>query len=197
MIRKDLGLLMALLFSISAHAQLTTVDGGAAVEDSTGLMFANDVLSAGGMSVAQPVGQAYAAGLDAENYGGYNDWTLITVPQAAQLFQIDCLNNGCAAFTTLTAVSTFDWVFPTSTPTPLLDCPPDIVKQQGACPAGYWLYEPGPSLTGGSAFQPIFDSTYSETFIAVREAPELNAGTAAAGLTLLLGAIAIRRERRN
>src|SRR5258708_30602465 len=76
--RKFLGLLTvaAMAISFSANAQLVS----SVVTDSSGLMWANTV----GVDVGwNPDGEAgtaqgWVAGLNAENYGGYNDLTLAT-----------------------------------------------------------------------------------------------------------------------
>jgi hypothetical protein len=213
---RTLGLVAAgaLVASVGAHAQLTSVDGGLAVEDGNGLMFANTIgLNEAFSPTGGPgTGQGWVAQLNAENYGGFDDWTLATgTPGAANsvtnqlgtLFYSDCGNSagsptsmsGCGAFSSLTST---------------------ISKGMGPFPI------PGAALFMGSLIAPVsnyysfnvFDTTSSTIrywdsdtsfigqvglvdSIAVRDvaAPEMDPKPAIAALTLLLGALAIRRER--
>jgi hypothetical protein len=135
--RRILGLLgvAAMVASMSAHAQLKSVDHGAAAIDRNGLMWANtvgiDVSWSGypnpqiGPLDAPGSAQAWIAGLNATHYGGYSDWTLptgdgsfqsnTTTNQLGELFNTDCgnspgqftaLNNPGKKCTALSAVNT-------------------------------------------------------------------------------------------
>lgn len=128
----------ALLISVCAHAQLTSVDGGAAFTDNHGLMFASTV----GIDMSwsnYPTGlgdhnapgsaQAWVAGLNATDYGGYSDWTLATgvgtvspnstSNQLGELFNVDCgfavggssVGSSCGKFTSLNTVLRNSMVF--------------------------------------------------------------------------------------
>ncbi len=95
----------AMMASINAQAQLKSADHGAAVTDSNGLMWANTVGTFLSWSPTSGPGsaQAWIAGLNASDYGGFNDWTLATgdgsvaanktTNQLGELFYTDCGNS--------------------------------------------------------------------------------------------------------
>jgi hypothetical protein len=202
--RKFLGMLAvaAMVASVSAHAQLTSVDGGAAFEDGNGLEFASTVLQLGaGAGLGTASEQTWVSSLDAENYGGYNNWTLMNVTQAALLFTNDCQKNGCASFAGLQStlqswgVAQFFLSTPTGAPPVGCDDGPAICGSA----QGWYYWQIQGSTAGGSLNQGIFDTpTITADAIAVRgvNAPELNPASAASGLTLLLGGLAVMRGRR-
>jgi len=117
--RTSLGLMTArlLAMSLSARAQLTAVDNGLALEDSAGIMFANTVTGcgagcSGSLGGPNGGGAAWVATLNAENYGGYNDWSLATgnatvapnntTNQLGELFGVDCAAfSSCLPFTAM------------------------------------------------------------------------------------------------
>ncbi len=214
--RSILGLLAiaAMGCSLSARAQLKSADNGAAATDLNGLMWANTVGTNLSWSSTGAVGsaQAWVAGLNASHYGGYNNWTLATgdgsvgantmTNQLGELFYTDCgnsvsntgklsvLNNPGKKCTALSALNS---VIGT----------PDIFFSGSAYSrlAGYWwVYE-----TPGS-FQNLWnnDTNFNGMVgigdaLAVRKAsaaPEIDPASAASGLTLLLGALAVLRGRR-
>jgi hypothetical protein len=119
---------LALILPTLANAQLRTADGGAAVVDNHGLMWADAV----GISLfwglsGEPTAQDWVAKLNEIDYGGYNDWTLptgslnvapnTTNNQLGELFYTDCGNTvgtvtsfnnpgkNCSAFGALAAAS--------------------------------------------------------------------------------------------
>ena len=97
-------IVLALLVPTLANAQLRTADGGAAVVDNHGLMWADAV----GISLfwglsGEPTAQDWVAKLNEIDYGGYNDWMLptgnlnvapnTTSNQLGELFYTDCGNT--------------------------------------------------------------------------------------------------------
>jgi hypothetical protein len=209
---------VAMLASISARAQLVSVDGGLAVQDSHGLTFANTIRLAN--VEPGPAGAFnWVTSLNEENYGGYSDWVLASANatygpnsatnQLAQLFQVDCASAGaCSSFTALTAaLQNSAWALEDSFMSSSLyagqapGCgqPTYIQCQQSK---SYYLYTVPLTGSGGTSGPIPFDTDPAITdAIAVREgplvnAPELNGSNAAAALTLLLGAIAVMRGRR-
>ena len=94
----------ATVCSGNARAQLKSADHGAAVTDTSGLMWANMVGTNLSWSATGGAGsaQAWVAGLNASDYGGFNDWSLATgdgnvaantsTNQLGQLFYRDCGN---------------------------------------------------------------------------------------------------------
>jgi hypothetical protein len=116
-----LAIIAFLIAPLSAYAQLTTVDGGLAVEDSSGLMFSTAIGS--NLTWLPGTGtttiSSWVAGLNAEDYGGYSDWTVATgvgtaapnttTNQLGELFQTDCGNVSggalqCASFSSLNTI---------------------------------------------------------------------------------------------
>jgi uncharacterized repeat protein (TIGR03803 family) len=103
---KSLIALVLISGPLAAYAQLTSVDRGFVAIDRNGLMWANAVgenlywTPTGGTGTAQ----GWVAGLNASNFGGYNDWMLAsgdasrsstgntTTNQLAELFVTDCGN---------------------------------------------------------------------------------------------------------
>jgi hypothetical protein len=210
----------AMTASLSAHAQLTSVDHGAAATDSHGLMWANTVgtnLSWSPTGAAGSV-QAWVAGLNASDYGGYNNWTLATgngsvaanrtTNQLGELFYADCGNSpGTSSVLThtgknCTALSAVNTVINTNT---------NGVTNGGiffssslygtnCCDPNntyWWSY----LTTNGNEQAWNHDSQFGFIVglgdaLAVRAAPEIDPASAASGLTLLLGALAVLRGRR-
>ena len=94
----------AMVVSLNANAQLKSADHGSAVTDSNGLVGANTVGTSLSWSPTGDSGsaQAWVAGLNASDYGGFNDWTLATgdgsvaanktTNQLGELFYTDCGN---------------------------------------------------------------------------------------------------------
>jgi hypothetical protein len=218
--RQILGLLAvaAMVASVSAHAQLTSVDGGLAVEDSNGLEFASVIgtdVSYSPVSQVAGSAQAWINTLNAENYGGYNNWSLATgngsvapnntTNQLGELFYTDNCATGCSQFTALkTAINTnMSGVEPGA-----LFFSSSVINFSECCgltpddQANYWVtIVPGTGL--GSPSQGVWtnDSSYGLAVdegdaLAVRKAPEIDPASAASGLTLLLGGLAVMRGRR-
>ncbi len=223
--RKFLGLLTvaAMAISFSANAQLVS----SVVTDSSGLMWANTV----GVDVGwNPDGEAgtaqgWVAGLNAENYGGYNDWTLATgdgtaapnttTNQLGQLFNTDC-GNTAGSFTSLTnpgkncsaltaiQQKVLDPINLNASVNTLLilSSTPDLPLTEYTGTGhildyGYWTY----SVVGSGPAGFNQDTQYWGVVglgdaLAVRDAPEIDPASAASGLTLLLGGLAVLRGRR-
>jgi hypothetical protein len=206
----------AMAGSFNAHAQLVSADHGAVAIDGNGLMWANTVglnlawSSAGGPGSAQ----AWAASLNANDYGGYKDWTLATgdgnagvnktTDQLGELFYKDCGNsNGKStvlnkAGKNCTALSTLNSVI--SAPTIIFASSVDSALNKSSSDFFFWAYQ-----TPSSAQVPWTNDTQFNGAVglgdalAVRkatEAPEIDPASAASGLTLLLGAMAVLRGRR-
>jgi hypothetical protein len=210
----------AMAASLGAHAQLTSVDHGAAAIDGNGLMWANTVGTNLSWSPTGAAGsaQAWVGGLNASDYGGYNNWTLATgngsvaanrtTNQLGELFYSDCgnspgtssvLNNAGKNCTALSAVNnvinsntngvTNGGIFFSSSLYGTNCCDPINTY--------WWAY-----LTPNSNQQPWNADTQFGFIVglgdavAVRAAPEIDPASAASGLTLLLGALAVLRGRR-
>jgi hypothetical protein len=216
---KFLGLLAALAISFNAHAQLTTVDNGLALEDKDGLMFANTVTGCGGgcsgtLGGPNGSGAAWVATLNAEDYGGYSNWTLATgnstfapnntTNQLGQLLGVDCATfSNCLPFTSMISniapqVGGGVITFGSSSVAPYVPgC-----GEGAACGSTYYIYNlvtnPGFGKSGPGIL--TFDTEpFYEVTLAVRDvvaAPEINPASAASGLTLLLGGLAVLRGRR-
>jgi hypothetical protein len=219
MLKRDFAFCALVLASYAAHAQLTTVDGGAAVADSSGLMFATTIgnkLSwlpgTGPETTAQ-----WVANLNAENYGGYSDWTVATgvgteVPntttnQLAQLFLTDCGNAagsalGCASFSALNTIfqngdgyhAPGTALFFSSSLYSATCC--DIYSTY------WWAYGSTQTMSYPLAYN--YDSDFQggglehADAIAVRVAwaPEIDASTAFGALLLLGGSLAVAIDRK-
>jgi hypothetical protein len=200
------------LLSFESHAQLTSVDRGLALEDSSGLEFANTV----GVNLEWDTNgapysiQGWIASLNAEDYGGYNNWTLATesmtsnTGQLTQLLQSDCggptsttIQAKCSNFTALSAAlnSTYTGlgsgaVFLSGTGTP--NAEPDLTFNEGINYANA-AYISTADYGGGHTVslpdtQIIGDDVSIGDAIAVREAPELDTTTSITALTFLAGA---------
>lgn len=180
--RTALGLIAvaATVFSLSAHAQLKSVDHGAAAVDSNGLMWANTVGIDLGWSPTPitytDTAQSWVAGLNASHYDGYDDWSLATgdgsfqanttTNQLGELFYTDC-GNSPGSFTTLRnpgenckALSSLNDVINSVD----FDKGPQIIliTSASAYPAlddfeqqGYWAYEFNGGLSSYSSFQRV------------------------------------------
>lgn len=204
---------VAMVVSLSAHAQLTSADNGAAATDGHGLMWANTVgidLGWSTSGVFTNTAQAWVAGLNASDYGGYKDWTLATgdgsiganrtTNQLGELFYTDCgnsvghstvLNNAgkkCSALSTLnSAISTPSLIF-SSTAAPAF---------QSGGDTAFWAFG-----TANSSQVPWTNDTVFRgkvgvgDALAVRATPEIDPASAASGVTLLLGGMAVLRGRR-
>lgn len=218
--RKFLGLLgvAAMVASVSAHAQLTSVDGGAAFEDSNGLEFASVIgtdLSYSPVSQVTGSAQAWINTLNTENYGGYNNWSLATgsgsvapnntTNQLGELFYTDNCATGCSQFAALPTVINS---FLSSVEPGALFFSSSIISFQNCCgltpdeQATYWVtIVPGTGLGSPSQEGWNNDTNFGGVVdkgdaLAVREAPEIDPASAASGLTLLLGGLAVMRGRR-
>jgi hypothetical protein len=204
----------AMAVSLSAHAQLMSADNGAAATDRNGLMWANTVGIDLGWSSTGAAGtaQAWIASLNASDYGGYRDWTLATgngsvgpnamTNQLGELFYTDCgnslstpsvLNNPgkkCTALSALNRVVSDNIFFSSSKYAPL----------QGY----WWVYETPISYQNLWNNDTVFVGRDGPLVgigdaLAVRRvtaAPEIDATSAASGLTLLLGGLLVLRGRR-
>lgn len=206
----------AMVVSTHARAQLKSADHGSAVTDSNGLMWANAVGTLLSWSPTAEAGsaQAWVAGLNASDYGGFNDWMLATgdgsVPanattnQLGELFYTDCgnsvgtasvLNNpgkNCTALSALGSVISTPSIFFSASTDPVIGSPIDSV---------FWAYQ-----TPGSIQVPWTNDTVFSggglplvglgDALAVRAAPEIDPSSAASGLALLFGSLAVLRGRR-
>ncbi len=212
-----LGLLaaVAMVGPFSAHAQLTSVDNGAAAIDGNGLMWANTVGTYLSWSSTGAAGsaQAWIASLNASDYGGYNDWTLATgnasagpnttTDQLGDLFYSDCgnsvgsstvLNNSGKNCTALSAVNS------------VIGKSPGAVFFSGSLygttccniyTTYWWMYETPNSSQGPWNFDTSFaNGKLTGDALAVRAVPEIDPASAASGLALLLGGLTVLRGRR-
>jgi hypothetical protein len=202
----------ALLASLSAHAQLTSVDHGAAAVDGHGLMWANTV----GMDLtwsatgASGSAQAWVAGLNTGRYAGFNDWTLASgngstgantrTNQLGELFYTDCgnslgsasvFNNPGRQCTALSAVNSV-----LSTPALFFS---GSLFGTACCNINntfWWAY-----LTPTSNQQAWnFDTSFGLLVgrgdaLAVRAIPEIDSTSIGSGLALLVGTLAVLRGR--
>ena len=224
--RRFLGLLaVAAIVPSLAFAQFTPVDQGADLVDSNGLMWANTVgidVNWSGFPNAQTgsfgapgSAQAWVAGLNATDYGGYNDWTLATgvgttvanttTNQLGELFSSDCgfsmgassTGKTCGGFSALNTTLQTDMIYLSSS---------SGINSPGATEFNgnynFWIYE---NFAGGQGLwtdDTVFSVsglgpfTGSGDALAVRETPEIDPASAASGLTLLLGGLAVLRGRR-
>jgi hypothetical protein len=208
----------AMVISLSARAQLTSVDNGAAVTDSNGLMWANTVgqLLPWSSTGAAGSAQAWIANLNATDYGGYSDWTLATgdgssganttTNQLADLFYSDCGNSAggatmfsnsgknCTAFSAVNDLisSGKSNVFFSSSLYGTTCC--NVYNT-------YW-WALGETSTGSGQYAYNFDTSNTTgqvgrgDALAVRMTPEIDPASTASALTLLLGGIAVIRGRR-
>ena len=218
---KILGLVAsaAMACSLTAHAQLKSVDNGAAAIDGNGLIWANTVGTNLTWSPSGAAGsaQAWIAGLNASDYGGYNNWTLATgnggvgpnttTNQLGELFYTDCgnvvdtpsvLNNvgkNCSALsavntalnTNINGIENGSIFFSSS------------LYGTKCCDANtaWWVYETPDS------FANVWNSSSNFGFLvgvgdalAVRAAPEIDPTSAGSGLVLLIGSLLVLRGRR-
>lgn len=199
--------------SLSAHAQLTSVDNGAAAIDGSGLMWANTVGTRLSWSSTGDPGsaQAWIASLNAGDYGGYNDWSLAsgngslgintTTDQLGELFYSDCgnsagqltvLNNAgrnCTALSALnSAISPSGAIFFSSSLYGTTCC--NIYTTY------WWMYQTPNSNQGPWNFDASFNGRLTGDALAVRKAPEIDPASASSGLTLLLGGLMVLLGRR-
>jgi len=216
--RTILGLLTvgAMAASLSAQAQLTSVDHGAAAIDGHGLMWANTVGTDLTWSPTGAAGsaQAWIAGLNASDYGGYNNWTLATgngsagantmTNQLGQLFYTDCGNSvgtpsvlnragkNCTALSNVNSAITsspIGSIFFSGSLYGTVCC--NIYQTY------WWVYQTPTSRQQAWNFDTNFGTQVGTgDALAVRKAPEIDPASAASGLTLLLGALAVLRGRR-
>jgi hypothetical protein len=218
-----LGFAATLLASASANAQFAS----SVVTDNNGLMWANNVginLSWDPASSPSPgSAQAWIAGLNSSNYGGFDDWTLATgdgsvapnttTNQLGELFYTDCgnsvgsftsLNNpgkNCAALTSVDGVinSAADASF--GGPFDLfLSASPNHSLDEPFGILGFWGYAIDASaqisLTNDTAFH---GSVGVGDALAVRnviQTPEIDPASVSSALTLVLGGIAVVRGRK-
>ena len=219
MSRAILGLLVvaAMMGSLSARAQLASTDHGAAAVDSNGLMWANTVGTNLSWSPTGEMGsaQAWITNLNAVNYGGFNDWTLATgngavgantlTNQLGQLFNSDCgnvvgtstvLNNAGKNCTALSAVNTVigtPSIFFSASGDPALSNPFETFFWTYQTPNSSQVPWTNDSQFGTGMGLPIVGLGDA---LAVRAAPEIDPSSAASGLALLLGTLAVLRGRR-
>jgi hypothetical protein len=210
----------AMTASLSAHAQLKSVDHGAAAIDENGLMWANTVginLTWSLSPVYPDSAQAWIAALNASDYDGHNDWMLptavefgvgnTTTDQLGELFYTDCGNSfGTATSLNIpgkkcTALSAVVNAINTGTN----GMPGDVNFSSGtslglARGQGYWSWV---TYSTTSSSEGYWDGDTNNNGIvgrgdtlAVRRAPEIDPASAASGLTLLLGGLAVMRGKR-
>jgi hypothetical protein len=221
--RQILGLLAvgAMLASLSAQAQLKSVDDGAAAIDRNGLMWANTVGIDLGWS-ASPIypdtAQSWIAALNASDYDGHNDWMLptddggapnTTTNQLGELFYTDC-GNTAGTQTRLSnhgqkscgkALSTVSSVINTGTNGFAGDVNFSSGTSLGLVPGqGYWswsVYKTSTSTEGYWDADTVNAGLVGRgDTLAVRETPEIDPASAVSGLTFLLGGLAVLRGRR-
>ena len=214
---KLLGLLAAglLMGPMAANAQLTSVDHGAAAIDANGLMWANTVGSNLTWSPTGAAGsaQAWIAGLNASDYGGYNNWTLATgngsagvnttTDQLGELFYKDCgntagtstvLNNpgkNCGALSAVnTALNTnYSGVLPGAV---FFSSSLYGTTCCNIYDTYWWVFSSPFSSQGAWNYDTNFGETLNGEAIAVRT-PEIDPASAASAFTLLLGGMAVLR----
>jgi hypothetical protein len=213
---------ICVLASISAHAQFTS----SVITDSSGLMWANTLGTHLGESVdgsPQPdSAQAWVASLNAENYGGYSDWTLPTADifsspvgnsttnQLGQLFFNDCSNTGgpvinCGPFTAVQAA-----IDATHTsPNPFIEILSSTIFPSPPLLSGI----PDPIFSFGMYLMDRNEETIATTDtsfggftgegdeVAVRHvtpanAPEIDPRSLGSALTLLMGCVMVMRGSR-
>lgn len=221
--RRILGLVAvaAMAVSFSAHAQLIS----SVVTDSNGLMWANTVGINLGWSQSPgfpDTAQAWVAGLNAGNYGGYDDWMLATgdgsvapnttTNQLGELFYTDCGNSvgsftsltnpgkSCSGLSSLQNAITADDFNKTGMPLNLIISatpyhPLDDFEQQG-----FWAYQMDDSSQRVTTTDTVVDGVVGRgDALAVRrvnQVPEIESASAASWFTLLLGCMAVLRGRR-
>jgi hypothetical protein len=207
---------VAMVGSISAHAQLKSADHGAAVTDSNGLMWANTVGTLLSWSPTGEAGsaQAWVAGLNASDYGGFNDWTLATgdgsvaantkTNQLGELFYTDCGNSvgtptvltnpgkNCKALSAVKSLIDTPSIFFSASPDPALNTPFDSF---------FWAYQTASSVQVPWTNDTVFSGGGLPVVglgdaLAVRAAPEIDPSSMATGLALLFGCLAVLRGRR-
>jgi hypothetical protein len=214
------GVVAALLACVSAHAQFTS----SVVTDSNGLMWANTIgIDVGWFPSGGPdTAQGWVAGLNANKYGGYDDWTLATgdgsaapnttTNQLGELFYTNCgnspgsftsLNNpgkNCSALSSLQSVINADNVPTAGIGLDLIISATPFHQLDDFEQLGYWVY----GISGGGQGATtndtvVFGLVGRGDALAVRDvtqAPEIDANSAAAGLTLLLGTLLVIGSRR-
>jgi hypothetical protein len=202
------------LFSLHANAQLKSVDHGAAVTDSSGLMWANTVgidlsWSATGQDGSA---QAWVAGLNASHYGGFDDWSLATgdgsvganqtTNQLGQLFYSDCGNSvgeasvlnkpgkNCKKFSSLKSVIESPTIIFSSSPDPALSTPFENFFWAYQTPSSVQVPWTSDTAFGGGGGPPLIGLGDA---LAVRAAPEIDPSSAASALALLFGSLAVLR----
>jgi hypothetical protein len=217
--RHVLGLLAvaAVVGSSSAHAQLKSVDGGAAAIDGNGLMWANTVGINLGWSTSTAytgTAQAWIAGLNASDYGGYNNWTLATgngnapastmTNQLGELFYTDCGNSSGNATVlsnsgkNCTALSALNSVIGT----PSIFFSSSVNTAVSGSDTVFWAFKTPNSSQQGWTNDSSFGSLSGPPLVglgdamAVRAAPEIDPASAGSGLALLFGTLAVLRGRR-
>ncbi len=218
---------IAMAASLPAHAQLRSVDGGAAALDASGLMWANIVGINLGWSPRGGPGGAFdwVSGLNARDYGGYDDWTLATGDgsvaanplsnQLGQLFYTDCgnslgtltaMNNAGKNCSALSAVSNANARGtglgpPGSNPNNALYFSTSPWLQQPPCEGGcidkfFWSYDTSNSSQRVWTNDTSYDGIVGEgNILAVRAVPEIDSTSAAGCLALLFGILAVLRGR--
>jgi hypothetical protein len=212
MSRRTLGLLAvaAMAASSSAQAQLTSADNGAAATDGNGLMWANTVginLGWSPLSVYTDTAQAWVANLNSSGYGGYHDWTFATINQLGELFYSDCGNSVGAATRvnnpgkSCTALSTLSSAINIGTMGASGDINISSSTSLGIVPCcGYYSWSvyatTDSSVRGWDADTSNNGVVGRGDVLAVRATPEIDPASAASGLTLLLGGLAVLRGRR-
>jgi hypothetical protein len=210
------------LASITAHAQFVS----SVVTDSDGLMWANTVGIGRFWDPSSSPGsaQAWVAGLNSSDYGGFDDWALATgdgnvtpntmTNQLGELFYTDCGNSvgsftslsspgkNCSALTTVQAV--IDTAANASFGGPFdlfLSATPDhsLDELLGGGQLGFWGYtidtSTQRSLTNDTVFHGSVDQGDALAVRAVTQAPEIDPTSLASALTLLAGCVAVMRGR--
>jgi hypothetical protein len=207
----------ALLGSLSAHAQLKSVNNGAAAIDNNGLMWANTVgidLGWSTSSLYTGTAQSWVADLNASDYAGYSDWTLATgdgslhantmTNQLGELFYTDCGNSvgtstalnhtgkNCAALSVLSSVISAPSIFFSSSVNTAASTGSETV---------FWAYKTPDSSQQGWTNDTAFNGGPFPLVglgdaLAVRAAPEIDPASVSSGLVLLFGALAVLRGRR-
>jgi hypothetical protein len=222
--RRILGLVAvaAMATSLSANAQLIS----SVVTDGNGLMWANTVGINLGWSqspIYPDTAQGWVAGLNAGDYGGYDDWTLATgdgsfapnttTNQLGELFYTDCgnsvgrftsLNNpgkSCSALSSLQGAITADDFNKTGMPLDIIvSATPYHPLDEQFGQQGFWAYQMDISSQRVTTTDTVIDGVVGRgDALAVRQVnhvPEIDPASTTSALTLLLGCMAVVRGRR-
>jgi hypothetical protein len=218
------GFVTTLLVCASAHAQFAS----SVVTDNNGLMWANTVganVSWGptSSSPSPDSAQAWIAGLNSSNYGGFDDWSLATgdgnvapnttTNQLGELFYADC-GNSVGSFTSLNnpgkncaALSSVQGVINTAADASFggpfdlfLSASPNHSLDEPFGILGFWGYAIDTSAQVSLTNDTVFHGSVGRgDALAVRnviQTPEIDPASVSSALTLVFGGIAVVRGRK-